>query len=86
MSFPSSCKLGNKQRSSVDGEGGGGECRKTDNVFVEKKNGISLLSKNYFYFMYLFQKYLLNKTNFHGVSQKIKFRTKLFLANVQRSE
>ena len=57
MSFPFSCKLGNKQRSSVDGGGGGGrgECRKTDNVFVEKKNSISLLSKNYFYFMYLFQ-------------------------------
>ena len=45
MSFPSSCKLGNKQKSSVDGGGGGWVgCRKTDNVFVEKKNGISLLS------------------------------------------
>ena len=61
MSFPSSCKVGNKQRSSVDGGGGGGagggrgECRKTDNVFVEKKNDISLLSKNDFFFMYSFQ-------------------------------
>ena len=58
MSFPSSCKLGNKQRSSVDGGGGGGgrgECRKTDNVFVEKKNDISLLSKNDFCFTYSFQ-------------------------------
>ena len=60
MFFPSSCKLGNKQRSSVDGGGGGGEggrgeCRKTDNVFVEKKNDISLLSKNDFCFMYSFQ-------------------------------
>ena len=55
MSFPSSCKLGNKQRSLVDGGGGGEGWRKTDNVFVEKKNGISLLSKNDFYFMYLFQ-------------------------------
>ena len=58
MSFPSSCKLGNKQRSSVHGGGGGGgrgESRKTDNVFVEKKNDISLLSKNDFCFMYSFQ-------------------------------
>ena len=58
MSFPSSCILGNKQRSSVDGgggEGGRGECRKTDNVFVEKKNDISLLSKNDFCFMCSFQ-------------------------------
>ena len=58
MSFPSSCKVGNKQRSSVDGgggEGGRGECGKTDNVFVEKKNDISLLSKNDFCFMYSFQ-------------------------------
>ena len=47
---------GNKQRSSVDGGGGGGNVGKliTINVFLEKKNGISLLSKNDFYFMYLF--------------------------------
>ena len=87
MSFPSSCKLGNKQRSSVDGRGGGGrgECRKTDNVFVEKKNDISLLSKNDFCFMYSFQ--IFTEQNcFQGVSQKNKFRTKLFLTYAPRSE
>ena len=79
MSFPSSCKLGNKQRSSVDG-GGRGECRKTDNVFVEKKNDISLLSKNDFSFIYSFQIFT------EGVSPKIKFRTKLFLTYAPRSK
>ena len=88
MSFSSSCKLGNKQRSSVDGGGGGGgrgECRKTDNVFVEKKNDISLLSKNDFCFMCSFQ-ILTEQNYFQGVSQKIKFRTKLFLTYAPRSE
>ena len=88
MFFPSSCKLGNKQRSSVDRGGGGGgrgECRKTDNVFVEKNNDISLLSKNDFCFMYSFQ--IFTEQNcFQGVSQKIKFRTKLFLTYAPRSE
>ena len=29
---------------------------------------------------------LLNKTNFQGVPQKIKYRSKLFPTNAQRSE
>ena len=84
MSFPSSCKLGNKQRSSVDG-GGRGECRKTDNVFVEKKNDISLLSKNDFCLMYSFQIFT-EQNYFQGVSPQIIFRTKLFVTYAPRTE
>ena len=85
MYFPSSCKLGNKRRSSVDGGRGRG-CRKTDNVFVEKKNGISILSKNDFYFMHLFQIFTEQNEFSRSQSQKIKFPTNLFLTYAQRSE
>ena len=56
MSFPSSCKLAINRGHKGRG-GGGAECRKNDSKerFCEKENGISLLSKNDFYFMYLFQ-------------------------------
>ena len=55
MSFPSSCKLAINRGHK--GRGGGRNVGKliARNVFVEKENGISLLSKNDFYFMYLFQ-------------------------------